>query len=112
MDQIPVSPYKIPRNAYQRELSCLDPALFKPIPPALQPIWPLLKVIYRRAAPKEPERAAPASEPKSPESPCMDFDEACAYLRLTERQLRDLCRDQRITHFYRTYRFKKSDLDE
>ena len=45
----------------------------------------------------------------------MDFDEACAYLRLTERQLRDLCRDQRITHSridYRTYRFKKSDLDE
>jgi excisionase family DNA binding protein len=115
MDQILTSPYKIPQSPYERELSCLDPALFKPIPPALQPIWPLLKAIYRRTAPKKPEKAAPTPEPKSPESPYMDFDEACAYLRLTERQLRDLCRDQRITHSridYRTYRFKKSDLDE
>ena len=50
-----------------------------------------------------------------PDSPYMDFNEACAYLRLTQRQLRDLCRDQNITHAridYRTYRFKKSDLDE
>jgi excisionase family DNA binding protein len=41
--------------------------------------------------------------------------EAAAYLRLSERQLRDLCRDQRITHArfdYRTYRFKRADLDE
>lgn len=37
------------------------------------------------------------------------------YLRLTERQLKDLCRAQNITHAridYRTYRFKKTDLDE
>jgi excisionase family DNA binding protein len=63
----------------------------------------------------ERKKTAPASEPKPvPESPYMDFDEACAYLRLTERQLKDLCRDQRITHAridYRTFRFKRSDLD-
>ena len=115
MDQIPTSPYKIPRNAHQRELAAIDPAMYLPIPPALRPLMPILKAIYRQTAPKEPEKAAPAPEPKSPESPYMDFDEACAYLRVTERQLRDLCRDQRITHSridYRTYRFKKSDLDE
>jgi hypothetical protein len=47
-------------------------------------------------------------EPKSPEAPYLDLAEACAYLRLTERQLKDLCRDQRITHAridYRTFRF-------
>ena len=115
MDQIPTSPCKIPRNAYQRELAAIDPAMYLPIPPTLRPLMPILKAIYRQTAPKEPEKAAPAPEPKSPESPYMDIDEACAYLRLTERQLRDLCRDQRITHSridYRTYRFKKSDLDE
>jgi excisionase family DNA binding protein len=114
MDQIPTSPYKIPRNAYQRELGAIDPALFKPIPPALQPLMPILKALLQRTA-TEPEKTAPASEPKPvPESPYMDFDEACAYLRLTERQLKDLCRDQRITHAridYRTFRFKRSDLD-
>jgi excisionase family DNA binding protein len=53
-------------------------------------------------------------EPKSPEAPYLDLAEACAYLRLTERQLKDLCRDQRITHAridYRTFRFKRADLD-
>jgi excisionase family DNA binding protein len=115
MDKVLTEPYRIPRRPYEREMAALDPALFKPIPPALQPLWPLLKAIYRQTKPREPEKAAPAPEPKSSESPYMDFDEACAYLRLTERQLRDLCRDQRITHSridYRTYRFKKSDLDE
>jgi excisionase family DNA binding protein len=45
----------------------------------------------------------------------LTHEEAAAYLRLTDRQLRDLCRDQRITHArfdYRTYRFKRTDLDE
>ena len=45
----------------------------------------------------------------------MVFSEACTYLRLTERQLKDLCRDKGITHArfdYRTYRFRKADLDE
>jgi excisionase family DNA binding protein len=45
----------------------------------------------------------------------LNLTEAAEYLRLTERQLRDLCREQRITHCrvdYRTYRFKKEDLDE
>jgi hypothetical protein len=41
----------------------------------------------------------------------MNFEEATEYLRLTGRQLRDLCRDRNITHVridYRTYRFKQS----
>jgi excisionase family DNA binding protein len=105
---------QIPRFPHEKEIRSIDPALFKPIPPSLQSIMPLLKAIYQRTAPREPEKTT--SEPKPlPESPYMDFDEACAYLRLTERQLKDLCRDQRITHSridYRTYRFKKSDLDE
>ena len=151
MDQILTSPHKIPKNPFERELSCLDPALFKPIPPVLQPLMPILKAIYRQTAPREPEKSvpkkcdplqnpqallnlfypgsfpdplrlaneqkpAPDPEPKpASDSPYMDFNEACAYLRLTQRQLRDLCRDQNITHAridYRTYRFKRSDLDE
>jgi excisionase family DNA binding protein len=114
MDRIPTSPYKIPTNAHQRELAAIDPAMYLPIAPALRPLLPILKALLQRTA-TEPEERAPASETQPvPESPYMDFDEACAYLRLTERQLRDLCRDQRITHAridYRTFRFKRSDLD-
>jgi excisionase family DNA binding protein len=85
--------------------------MFRPIPPVLQPILRLLKAIYQRTVKKDPETATriPAIE-----TPYLDFTEACAYLRLTERQLRDLCRDQRITHAridYRTFRFKRADLD-
>lgn len=114
MDKIPTSPYKIPRNAYQRELAAIDPAMYLQIPPTLRPLMPILKALLQRTA-TEPEKTAPASETKPvPESPYMDFDEACGYLRLTERQLKDLCRDQRIPHAridYRTFRFKRSDLD-
>jgi excisionase family DNA binding protein len=105
---------QIPRFPHEREIRSIDPALFKPIPPSLQAIWPILKAIYQRTEPGKPKKA-PAPEPKPlAESPYMDFHEACAYLRLTERQLKDLCRDQRITHAridYRTFRFKRSDLD-
>ena len=48
-------------------------------------------------------------------SPYLSLVEAAEYLHLTERQLRDLCREKRITYCrvdYRTYRFKKEDLDE
>ena len=152
MDQILLSPYEIPRNAHQRELAAIDPAMYLPIPVALRPLMPILKAIYRQTAPKgEMEKSVPIKrdplqnpqallnlfypgsfpdplhlpneqkpaldpEPKpGSDSPYMDFNEACAYLRLTQRQPRDLCRDQNITHAridYRTYRFKKSDLDE
>jgi excisionase family DNA binding protein len=152
MDQIPTSPYKIPKNAHQRDLATIDPTMYLPVAPALRPLIPILKSILRQTAPKkEPEKSvpikcdllqnpqallnlfypgsfpdplrlaneqepAPDPEPKpASDSPYMDFNEACAYLRLTQRQLRDLCRDQNITHAridYRTYRFKKSDLDE
>jgi excisionase family DNA binding protein len=105
---------QIPRFPHEKEIRSIDPALFKPIPPSLQSIMPLLKAIYQRTAPREPEKTTPEPKPL-PESPYMDFDEACAYLRLTERQLKDLCRDRIITHArfdYRTYRFKRADLDD
>jgi hypothetical protein len=59
MDEILTSPYKIPRRPFDRELSRLDPALFKPVPPALQSIWPLLKAIYRQTKRREPEKTTP-----------------------------------------------------
>jgi excisionase family DNA binding protein len=40
--------------------------------------------------------------------------EAAAFLKIPIRTLRDLCKRQRITHArlnYRTYRFRKSDLE-
>jgi excisionase family DNA binding protein len=73
----------------------------------------LQDALVHKTAPKEP---APAPEPKpAQDSLYMAFSEACTYLRLTDRQLKDLCRDQGITHArfdYRTYRFRKADLDE
>lgn len=64
MYQILAEPYRIPRRPYEREMSCLDPALFKPIPPALQPVWPMLKAICRQTA-RPPKNAAPAPAPKN-----------------------------------------------
>jgi hypothetical protein len=59
---------QIPRFPHEREIRSIDPDLFNPVPPALQSIWPMMKAIYQRTAPKEPEKTAP--EPKSlPESP-------------------------------------------
>jgi hypothetical protein len=111
MDQIPSRQYsreQCPSNPFARELARINPDMFRPILPALQPVLPLLKAIYQRTTPKDPEKATrtPATD-----TPYLDFTEACAYLRLTERQLRDLCRDQRITHAridYRTFRFKRA----
>ena len=50
-----------------------------------------------------------------PETPVYDLSQAAAYLRLSERQLRDLVRHRRITCSridYRTFRFRQADLDE
>jgi excisionase family DNA binding protein len=80
----------------------------------------LLNLFYPGSFPdplRLPNEQEPAPDPvpkSASDFPYMDFNEACAYLRLTQRQLRELCRDQNITHAridYRTYRFKKSDLD-
>jgi hypothetical protein len=81
---------KRPKNPFARELASIPQEMFRPIPPVLQPILRLLKAIYQRTVKKDPETATriPAIE-----TPYLDFTEACAYLRLTERQLRDLCRD-------------------
>jgi hypothetical protein len=60
MDRISLTPYKIPRNPHERELASIDPAMYKPIPPALQPLMPILKRILRQTAPKEErEKTAP-----------------------------------------------------
>jgi excisionase family DNA binding protein len=91
MNQSPASPFKIHANPYARELASIDPELFKPIPPALQPIWPMLKAIYRRAAPKEPEKAAPGLGPNSVSPECDDYltaDEAARYLKVHPQTLR------------------------
>jgi excisionase family DNA binding protein len=40
--------------------------------------------------------------------------EAAAYLKLPVRSLRDLCKRKRVSHArlnYRTYRFRKADLE-
>jgi excisionase family DNA binding protein len=72
---------------------------------------------YVAARVRNPSRTKVERKKTAPPAPgeYMDEKEAAAYLRLTPRQLRDLCRDQNISHAridYRTYRFKKSDLDE
>jgi excisionase family DNA binding protein len=54
-------------------------------------------------------------EVNKPEAPVYDLSQAAAYLRLSERQLRDLVRHRRITCSridYRTFRFRQADLDE
>ena len=61
-----------------------------------------------------PVEQEPAPAP-APPGDYFDEQEAAAYLRLTTRQLRDLCREHNISHAridYRTYRFRRSDLDE
>jgi|ERR1700688_1889338 excisionase family DNA binding protein len=73
----------------------------------------LLEVIYPGSFPHLPCQKKEPLLRKT--SDYINLEEAMEYLRLTERQLRDLCRDRNITHVrvdYRTYRFKKSDLDE
>ena len=50
-----------------------------------------------------------------PKTLVYDLAQAAAYLRLSERQLRDLVRHRRITCSridYRTFRFRQADLDE
>jgi excisionase family DNA binding protein len=72
----------------------------------------LLNVIYPGSFPRLPCQKEESAPEKT--SDYMNFEEATEYLRLTERQLRDLCRERNITHIridYRTYRFNKSDLD-
>jgi hypothetical protein len=64
MNPIPTSPFKIPRDAYQRELACIDPVMYLPVPPTLRPLMPILKAIYQRTAPREPEKVKPVPSPE------------------------------------------------
>lgn len=91
MDQIFTSPCRIPRSPYARELSRIDPALFKPIPPALQSILPLLKAIYRQTKPREPEKTAPPLAPAG-----YNLAGAAKYLGMTQRKLREAVKNRRI----------------
>ena len=115
MDQIPTSPYKIPRNAHQRELAAIDPPMYLPIPPALRPLMPILKAIYRQTAPREPEKIAIATEKERPVGSLLSTERAAQYLDISPETLRRLCKRQVITFIRVTpheYRFDLADLDE
>jgi hypothetical protein len=66
MDQILLSPYEIPRNAHQRELAAIDPAMYLPIPVALRPLMPILKAIDRQTAPRELEKTTNTTQQERP----------------------------------------------
>jgi excisionase family DNA binding protein len=90
--EIPTSPYKIPKNPYERELGSIDPVMYKLIPPSLQSIWPLLKAIYQRTEPKEPKKS-PAPEPPGE---YMTTDEVAAYIKRSPNTIRLWCRQNVI----------------
>jgi excisionase family DNA binding protein len=114
MNQILVEPYRIPRP-YEREMAALDPALFKPIPPALQPIWPMLKAIYRRTKPREPEKRVLTSAPEPDDY--LTAEEAARYVGV---HVKTLLKWVRLGVFPRIplpgkgkdYRFSKALIDE
>ena len=115
MDQILKVPYKIPKNPYERELGSIDPVMYKPIPPSLQSIWPLLKAIYRQTAPREPEKTAIATEQERPVGSLLSTERAAQYLDISPETLRRLCKRKVITFIRITpheYRFDLADLDE
>jgi excisionase family DNA binding protein len=115
MDQIPTSPYKILKNAYQRELAAIDPAMYLPIPPTLRPLMPILKAIYRQTAPKGPAKTENATEQERPVGSLLSTERAAEYLGVSPETLRRLCKRQVITFIRVTpheYRFDLADLDE
>jgi excisionase family DNA binding protein len=90
--EIPTSPYKIPKNPYERELASIDPVMYRPIPPALQPLMPLLKAIYQQTAPKKPEK----TRPQEPPGDYMTTDEVAAYVKRSPNTIRLWCRQNVI----------------
>jgi excisionase family DNA binding protein len=115
MDQIPLSPYKIPRNAHQRELTGINLAMYLQISPALRPLMPILKAIYRQTAPREPEKTAKPTEQERPFGSLLSTERAAQYLDISPETLRRLCKRQVITFIRVTpheYRFDLADLDE
>lgn len=110
MDQIRTSPHKVFQNPHERELRSLDPALFKPIPPSLLPLLPVLKTLLERTAPKEPEKTTPAPAPP-PDS--YDLVGAATFLGRSPRWLRDNCVSLGIGHerVGRGYRFTLHELE-
>jgi excisionase family DNA binding protein len=57
----------------------------------------------------------PALPGSGPITPTMDLNAAAAYLCVTVAKLRKLCREHRVSHSrpdYRSYVFKRTDLDE
>ena len=115
MDQIPTSPYKITRDAHQRELATIDPIMYRPIAPALIPLMPILKTIYRQTAPREPEKTGIRTEQERPVGSLLSTERAAQYLDISPETLRRLCKRQVITFIRVTpheYRFDIADLDE
>jgi len=102
---------QIPRFPHEKELRSMA-AMGMPVPftRGEKTILTGLSAIREaiEAQKNEPEKV-------EPEKVYFTLEEAAEYLRLTDRQLKDLCRDKNISHArfdYRTYRFRKSDLDE
>jgi excisionase family DNA binding protein len=115
MDQILLSPYEIPRNAHQRELAAIDPAMYLPIPVALRPLMPILKAIYRQTAPRELEKTTNTTQQERPVGSLLSTERAAQYLDISPETLRRLCKRQVITFIRVTpheYRFDLADLDE
>jgi excisionase family DNA binding protein len=105
----------IPKNPNERELAAIDPAMYLPIPPALRPLLPIPKAIYRQTAPREPEKAANATEQEKPVGSLLSTERAAQYLDVSPETLRRLCKRQVIAFIRVTpheYRFDLADLDE
>jgi excisionase family DNA binding protein len=89
--------------------------MYRPIPPALQPLMPILKAIYRQTAPREPEKTENATEQEKPGGSLLSTERAAQYLDVSPETLRRLCKRQAITFIRVTpheYRFDLADLDE
>jgi excisionase family DNA binding protein len=104
---------QIPRFPHEKEIRSIDPALFKPIPPALQPIMPLLKAIYRQGTSMGLTEGDAKQE--RPVGSLLSTERAAQYLDISPETLRRLCKRKVITFIRVTpheYRFDLADLDE
>jgi excisionase family DNA binding protein len=81
-------PYQIPRNPHERELSRIDPIMYRPVSPTLLPLLPILKAIYQQTVPKKPEE----TRPPEPPGEFMTTSEVAAYVKRSPNTIRLWCR--------------------